>query len=47
MEDFFALSEAAFDELSKLFAGKEFEDRVVLLNKIFTTGLHHVALAAV
>jgi len=37
------LSEDAFDELGKLFAGKEFEDRVVLLNKIFTTGLRQVA----
>jgi hypothetical protein len=37
------LSEDGFDELGKLFLGKGFEDRVVLLNKIFTAGLREVA----
>ncbi len=40
------LSEEAFNALSKLFAGKDFEDRVVLLNKIFATGLRQVGVEA-
>jgi len=33
------LSEANIDELSKYFTGKNFEERAILLNKIFTIGL--------
>lgn len=40
------LSEEAFDELSKLFAGKDFEERVVLLSEIFTDGLRRVRRSA-
>jgi hypothetical protein len=41
------LSEEAFDELSKLFPRKDFEDRVVLLNKIFTVGFRQIASGAI
>jgi hypothetical protein len=33
------VGEEDLDRLSKLFAGKGFEDRAVLLNRIFATGL--------
>ena len=33
------IGEEALDMLSELFAGKSFQERTVLLNKIFTTGL--------
>jgi len=37
------LSEDDFEELGKLFLGKCFEDRVVLLNRIIAAGLREVA----
>jgi hypothetical protein len=36
------ISEEDFDELAKLFSGKDFEERVVLLNRVFSAGLRQV-----
>jgi hypothetical protein len=41
------VGEAALDTLSKVFNGKSFEERAVLLNRIFTGGLRQVERGAI
>jgi hypothetical protein len=40
------VGESDLDLLSRLLAGKSFQDRAVLLNRVFATGLYAVAAAA-